>query len=283
MPAFTRMQTTDLDSELAAVLRCVRSAPGRISVLSAADPGKRGRSALRIDLEDGTTVKVRRLESAEAAMGLVRAREALDATYSRVLGWSGAAIVEEWIAGTPLDELGADGSHTAAAGLVLGRLHAARGHGEESAATTPFCEAALADLQSCVSEGVLDPDEHQGLVALVHASDPGRTALTLTHRDFCAENILVEESGTLRVVDNEWFAVGPPGFDLGRTRARWPMSADSWARFLAAYRTVSAIDDLSLRFWSVAAAAWTLRLRLGREPASFEQPLCLLRSLERGL
>ena len=80
------------------------------------------------------------------------------------------------------------------------------------------------------------------------------------------------------MIDNEWLAVAPPGLDLGRTRSRWPMSADRWAAFVTAYRAVRAIDDDALRFWSIVAAAWSVHLRRGGQQDAVELPLELLRA-----
>lgn len=56
------------------------------------------------------------------------------------------------------------------------------------------------------------------------------------------------------------------------------MSGDGWSAFVAGYRAVRPIDEETLLFWSVAVAAWSIRLRLGWGPAAVAVPLEVLRT-----
>ena len=47
--------------------------------------------------------------------------------------------------------------------------------------------------------------------------------------------MVVDGLGALWVIDNEWFVLGPAGFDLGRTLNRWWMTAAEREAFLDAY------------------------------------------------
>lgn len=268
-----------VDLELTAVLGQLGWKPGEVTVLSPASPRKFWRYTLRVDLDGGAVVKVRHLESAEAAGRLVRIRESLDRSFSAVLGWEGQTLVEEWIEGVPLDKLPADENHLDEAATLLGRLHRKPADLPADLPEAAPLDQAVGDLEKCRAAGLIPGDDVDRLADLLRRFDPGRTEQTLTHRDFCAENIIVDSSGALRVVDNEWIAYGPPGFELGRTRSRWRMSPDGWARFVAAYGAVRPIDDDALTFWSIAGAAWSIRLRIGCDPTTIEVPLGLLRTL----
>jgi aminoglycoside phosphotransferase (APT) family kinase protein len=267
-----------LDDELVAALARLGREADAVTVLTPATARKFDRLTLRVDLRGGAAVKARRLESAATVRELVRLRQPLGSAYTAVLEYEGRTLVEEWIEGVPLEDLRADEQRLEEAGALLGRLHGLPSGTTGELETGAFLAAAVNDLGECRSDGVLTEDEVHRLSEMVHRLDPGSTPQALIHRDFCAENIVIDSDGALRVIDNEWVAVGPPGLDLGRTRSRWPMSGDGWTAFVAGYRAVRPIDEETLLFWSVAVAAWSIRLRLGWGPAAVAVPLEVLRT-----
>ena len=99
--------------------------PRRIVEISPVRRGKRGRRAYRVELEDGTSVKVRCLESPNAAQELVALRAGLEARFAPVIGRHGCVLVEMWIEGVVLTAAEAE-CHLEEAGSLLGRLHATK-------------------------------------------------------------------------------------------------------------------------------------------------------------
>jgi len=251
--------------------------PRRIDELSPPGPIKRGRSAHRIELEDGRTVKARRLESAEAARRLHELCGRLEPAFAPVIGAVGPVLLEEWVAGVPLAEPDA---WIEAAAALLGRLHATPiAATPQTVATVRWRDDGARDLAHLEAAGMLAPADRRRLEAILHEADPGRARLVLAHRDFCAENMIVDPAGALRVIDNEWLSPQPAGIDLGRTACRWPMSAGAWQRFLAAYRASAPADLGPLAFWEVSALAWTARVRLRLGPESAATALARLREV----
>lgn len=237
----------------------------RIEELTPPGPIKRGRSTVRIELDGGRTIKARVLESAEAARRLHERRAALGPAFPPSLGSVGRVLLEEWITGVPLAE---PESWVEPAARVLARLHATPlPEPAPPVATSRWREEAARDLAWLVEAGTLAPGEQERLAALLAGSDPGRVSLVLAHRDFCAENMIVDAGGALRVIDNEWLEPQPAGIDLARTRSRWPMPDGAWRRFLGAYRACAPADPGPLAFWEVVTLAWTVRVRLRRGPA----------------
>jgi aminoglycoside phosphotransferase (APT) family kinase protein len=59
--------------------------------------------------------------------------------------------------------------------------------------------------------------------------DPGTTRAVLIHLDFCAENMLIDTCGHLRVIDNELLTIAPAAAALrmceGSPRARRSLRA----------------------------------------------------------
>jgi hypothetical protein len=246
-----------------------------IDALSPPDPAKRGRSTHRVELADGSALKARRLESADAVQRLRALGRQLEPAFSRVIGGAGRVLLEEWIPGEPLAEPEA---WVEAAGALLGRLHATPLEPlVQPADTARWRDEAARDLAHLEQARLLTPADHARLAALLAGSDPGSAPLVLAHRDFCAENLIVDRAGALRVVDNEWLSPQPAGIDLARTAVRWPMAPAAWRRFLAAYRAQAPADPGPLAFWEVATLAWTARVRLRRGPEHAATALARLR------
>jgi thiamine kinase-like enzyme len=77
--------------------------------------------------------------------------------------------------------------------------------------------------------------------------------------------MVVDGTGALRMIDNEWFVVGPAGFDLGRTLNRWWMADDERAAFLAAYEETSGLpEDADL--WALVADLFGARVETVMNP-----------------
>jgi thiamine kinase-like enzyme len=97
------------------------------------------------------------------------------------------------------------------------------------------------------------------------------------HRDFCAENFVVDGDDVLRVIDNEWFCPGPAGFDVGRTRNRWSMTEAETDAFDAGYRDRLG-PIVSEAFWGLAADLFGARVEdiwvLGPERPILERVRC---------
>jgi Ser/Thr protein kinase RdoA (MazF antagonist) len=246
-------------------------------LISPPDVRKLGRCMYRVDLADGGTIKVRRLESADAAHRLLALRAEVETAFAPAIATHGAVLLEAWIAGAPLADRDA-AAHAAEAGALLGRLHARpAADPPATVATGPWRERATTELATLAAAGKLAPATVATLVAALSRADPERASTTIVHQDFCAENMLIDARGRLRVIDNEWFTIGPPGLDLGRTFTRWPMAEETWRRFHAAYCSAMPADPGALTFWTITTAATSACIRLQKSAERLQIPLALLR------
>ena len=271
-----------LDAVRAALIR-ERLAPAGFEVLSPPNPRKRGRATLRVTLAGGNGVKARWLESGEEGARLFAVRADLGSAFAPAIAAHGRVLLESWIEGTSVDGL-ALAAHAEAiaadAGAILGNLHARSVQPAMACASTaPWRSEAERDLATLVDAGKLDVVDATALAARLAASDPTSTPLALIHRDFCGENLVRDERGRLRVIDNEWLMHGPAGFDLGRTFCRWPMPLHAWKRFLASYATAMPLDLQALVFWQITAALFGARIRLGSQRVA--ESLAVVRRLAR--
>jgi hypothetical protein len=252
----------------------------RLEPISRFQGMKHGRYAFFAEAADGTRLKVRHLPSADAARELERLRAGLEPSFSPVLRRTGPVLVEAWIEGRELRGEDAE-RHAHEAGGLLARLHATPLEApDRSASTSRYRETAEADLAQLHEAGDVEAEEAESLRAALRRLDPGSFPAALIHRDFCAENFILDGAGRLRVVDNEWLEVGAAGFDLGRTFHRWPMPREAWQRFLEGYRTVAAIPD-ALDFWMLASTLFGARVFARVSRPELPPLLELLRALRQ--
>ena len=166
-------------------------------------------------------------------------------------------VVEEWIEGDLATAMAPSEARAAEAGAVLGELH--REPIGPPTTSTEWLDPAWSDLGTLRSEGCITADEATAISRVLTADDPGTYVPSRIHRDFCAENLLVDRDGGLRVIDNEWFCPGPAGFDVGRTRNRWQMTGEERAAFDAAYRDAAGpIADEA--YWCLVADLFGARV-----------------------
>ena len=234
-----------------------------ITRLSPAASGRKiGRSTFRVELVNGSSVKVRRFESAEEAARLADIRGRLNPSFAPVMTRCGAMLVEAWIEGEELTSVEA-AARAEDVGALLGQLHATELPVEPSRVTTrERSERADEQLDRLEESGLISAGTCKGLQLELLRTDPGETVQTMVHLDYCPENLVVDSTAGLHVIDNEWIRIGPPGQARGRTISRWPMSDEVWQRFLRGYFTTAPVDPGPLSFWMIVMAAAGAIIRL---------------------
>ena len=260
-----------LPAEVEAAIGAEGMTGAEVELISPLGERKGRRLAYRVRSED-RTVKFRVLDSSEVAEELQRLSSGLDAAFVPVTATHGRVTVEPWIEGAPLD--GDASSEVERAARILGRLHAGTAR-PSPPAESRWLHEANRDTACLVDAGIVDA-ETEASVRLRLAELAGRAAPTcVMHRDFCAENLIVDRDGELRVIDNEWLAVGPPAYDLGRTLHRWPLDEETWSRFLAAYVDVAG-EPGDQELWVLVAALMGARVAHQRAPEQLERALGMI-------
>ena len=207
------------------------------------DPESSERFCYRVELDDGRTIKVRRLRNeARAQHGYETRLRVDDDAFARAFARDGHVLLEEWIDGEP-----ATLDHLEEAAQLLARLHALESGG---VTTTKWRET---------TEASLDELGFGHLQATLGELDPGQTRQGIVHTDYCGENMVIDADGRLRVIDNEGISIDALDYDLARAWYRWPMPEDAWDRFLAAYGAHGPLE-----FWKLVAVVKSATLRTNR-------------------
>ncbi len=175
-----------------------------------------------------------------------------------------------WVHGTPASKITEDVEIAAAAGRVLGRLHALQvGGGDTSQLTGPDQDrwdkavAAAADhhLPWATTMAAVTPCIHD-LADRIELLRQERRPMQIGHRDFDPKNAVVDETGRLFVTD--WDFAGPmlPGVELVTAAQSFARSDEQLRRFALAFREAGGVadpaDDLALSVES-AELDWILR------------------------
>jgi aminoglycoside phosphotransferase (APT) family kinase protein len=233
-------------------------------------------ASFRLELRDGRILKGRRLTGAARAARVVTILGLMDRRYfPRVIAQSGAALLEEWRAGEPLDPLHTDPVLARQCGEILGGVHRA----PPPAVKVPSISRP-ADRLSRLEEqagglerqGALSTASRRRLITLARAHVPSDAAIGVIHGDFCAENLVCDVAGQPHVIDNEALQVGALDFDLARTWYRWPMMDRQATAFLDGYAVhrspASYLSHFSFWILAVLVDASLFHLRTGTGRAS---------------
>ena len=246
------------------------------------------RATFRLEFADGRVLKGRRCQTSSQAAQLERLGRLLDPRYfPRVLARHGPALLTEWVAGRPLMPSDLTAARLRACGAILAEVHRTPiAHHERAAASSSILSwrrnlmDGLATLTRC---GALRLGEQETVAALAAQSTPLRHTLCLTHGDFCAQNIVLDQLAELHVVDNENLGVQPAEYDLARTWYLWPMTAVERAAFVAGYALEEPLAGFTAHFdfWATVVLVESARFRLRHGTADPGVPIRRLRSLIR--
>jgi hypothetical protein len=241
--------------------------PLRWELASTFAPASTRRPSYRVELRGGGAIKVRCLLDASSAEDNVRVRAAMAApALSPVILRHGRVLVEPWVDGTPLAGGPLPDAHVEAAAAVLAGIHATeeiagrRVRGETT--TRAWLDTTAGWLEYLVARGALTAAAAETLRETQRRTDPGTTSSGVIHGDFCAENMVVDRSGRLVVIDNEDCRVDALDYDLGLVWYRSGAEDASFARFAGAYARTSGRTLPPSRFWMIAALTKGARYRV---------------------
>ena len=219
------------------------------------------RVSFKLSFSDGSVVKGKQTESEKRCERLAALLPGLEiARCSSLLGREGAALLEEWIPGTPLHQLEITADRLSEAGELMARLGRTRLPTDAVPSRFVDPERYVAQIErrlaGLVDAAALTSESARRLLGRARKNRPGRLDVGLIHNDFCPENLIVESGGALHVVDIEDLRVGPLDIDLARTWYRWPMTSSQRQKFSEGYGRYRGVDSFLAHedFWAI----WTL-------------------------
>lgn len=254
-----------LDEVHAALIHAGMRAVAVTNVTSVHFPTYR-RATFRVDLDSGETVKARCFADEQAARRQFELRGRLPAEFVPSLAVHARVLLERWITGRNVGTRPTADVVTTAA-RVLASLHATAAAGTHvmyDARLSHWRERTVAGLRSLREAGLLTATQTDEL-AQAAGTEPSRSDVAVVgHFDFCGENMIIDDSDRLHVVDNERVGLGPLGFDLARVWYRWDLPDTSWTRFGHAYAASSARPEpfAHFDFWRIAVLVQSACIRL---------------------
>ena len=267
-----------LEAEVRETLALCGFRPRALTLVSTFGERKGMRYAYRVDTEDGRIVKARHFGTPAEAQRVHELRLGLEDSFAPVIGCFGAVLIEAWLDGAMLEASETD-TWAQTAGALLGRLHARPLAPDVPTEkdTARWNELAATNLDLLQWEKILSTAECDAVRTALRRCDPGRARAALLHGDFCAENMLMDRGGRLRIIDMELVKIGPIGFDLAWTWHRWPMSPPAWSRFMAGYRSAAPAAPEAQAYWRIIAGVILARIFFQRMPSRLETQLTQLR------
>lgn len=293
-----------LGADLAALVTTVGARLVRTTLITGLPSATLRRATFRLEFADGRVLKGRWFDTpADAERVEILTRALGLRSLPRVWARQGAALLEDWIGGVPLDSVVPSLPRFRQAGALLGAIHGAAtppsapGTLPSAVEAPPSVEARRAATVRGIDgltrlQLVPGPAAHR-LQTLVDAHAPGdrdadRLERGIVHRDFCAENIILAPDGQLWVVDNGTLTIDAYDFDLGRTWYRWPMTREQWRVFAHGYRRHRDTERFVAHFpfWAIAVLVEAALFRhQAAAPGALEPVRCLdalLGALDRG-
>jgi len=243
------------------------------------------RAAWQLRFADGRVLKGVRFNSDAVADRVECLLEPLgDRHFPRIVARRGPAMLLQWIEGAALNPRRCRAGILRRCGFLQGWIHvqAAAGVAVPAVGSEPDWGARLESAaETLVKSGMLARPELEEVVGQARMHLPRTAARGITHGDFCAENLIVQQSDGLYVIDSETLQLDALDYDLARTWYRWPMRADQWAVYGEGYCEHRGLVDFKAHFpyWSVLvlleAAVWHLTKGTGAASIPLRRLLAL--------
>jgi aminoglycoside phosphotransferase (APT) family kinase protein len=248
------------------------------------------RASFRLTLADGQILKGRRLNTPADVVRVARLSSLLDPRhFPPILAHRGSALLTPWISGQPAASGACPPTRLRMCGHLQAAIHRIQIPPEVAASVEPALDWTvrldrwLGDL---VAGGALDTRAAREIHHLVDLSAPATVvSIGLCHTDFCADNIIVGETGRISVIDNEGISLDAPEFDLARTWYRWPMTPAQARAYADGYGPHDRSFSFAAHFlhWAFLAVLDSAAYRVRVHATSAKVPLDRLADLRRTL
>jgi hypothetical protein len=257
----------------------------RCTEITALPSPVRKRGSFLLEFADGTKLKGRRLKSAEHARKVECLQGESGPGYAKILARRGDAQLQEWVNGVPLASIASISTSTMTrCGQMLGTLHRADFRHLVDAPLPRVMDLwdKLESNADILCQGrQLDAALARGALDLADAHRPKTMTVGIIHKDFSAENIVLDTVDAPICVDNANLALGPCDFDLARTWYLWPMTRADRACFVQGYKEHRSLDTFQehFSFWAVCALIGSASTRFRSRTHRVQEPIQRLATL----
>jgi aminoglycoside phosphotransferase (APT) family kinase protein len=265
--------------DLAGLVRQLHSPLSEVTLLTTLPSPVSGRASLRLRLEDGRTLKAIVFETeSEAKRAAMLLRFADRHHFPEMLGRRGRAMMFKWVDGRPVVPADCGLERLGELGRIHAKLHSTPLPGKIKHHAMPaenWNERLDRYFHEFARFEVLAAGEQRLAARLALNHSPKDIPVGLVHKDFCAENMVIDPSGHIWVIDIETFSVDSPDYDLARTWHRWPMKSEQSEAYLDGYRCLRStveFQEYSL-YWKIAVLVESALFRLQRQTSGWEVPI----------
>ena len=226
------------------------------------------RACFKLHFSGGKTLKGRRVKSIDRCNTVASLSSLLSKDhFSQVISHHGAALIEEWIPGPSLQQQDIDNEICFSAGAILGAMAATPGpfptNTSDDYSVKCLINRLNKHLNYLTNSKVLGSSDARQLFETAKKYQPMTAEINLVHADFCAENIIISESGSLHIIDNESIRLGAPDSSLARCLCRWPMTTAQREALYNGYRQHRDLEYFLAheRFWAIWAITLSVYVR----------------------
>jgi aminoglycoside phosphotransferase len=255
-----------------------------IKSLARLDAPNHPAASFRIKLRNGNLLKARltwnatRAERVHYFLNIVQ-----DLGFPLVYARYGSALLLEWVSGKVLNELENERNIKAIAEFQ-GRLHSFKALPDcpfpQSTDLTTFALKIDKGIAKLSEAGLLSQREVNKITYLTQKYRPLQAEIGIIHTDICPQNVVLDETGRLRSIDNESLQIGWQDLDLARTWYRYPLDSETGCYFLECYRHFRNPDSFirHSHFWFLGVVLDSVVYRLGSPTNLWEIPLIRLKN-----
>ncbi len=279
---------SQLGGDLVSLIRDVDAPLVEVTVLSGRGYPGYEPSAFRLRFADGRVLKGRRFARAPQAKEVEDIlRQLCGHGLPAVVARAGAALLTEWIDGQGLNAATWTAEVLRQCGALQGSLHSVPVSAAHRRTPSRVIGRWHSNLQRQLTQlaaaGALEPGEAHTSFAIAARCAPSSCTVGYIHGDFCPENLVLQPSGEVGVVDNETLSIDAHDYDLGRTWYRWPIQVAQREAYLEGYNCYrSAAGFLQhFPFWAIAGVVAGAVFRLEKHASASSVPINRLRALVR--
>lgn len=247
------------------------------------------RKSYSIEFTNGVILKGRVFESEYDAFKVSNLWKYLSIEhFPKLISSKSNVLLLEWIGGETLCDLNYDLPLDVyrLCGDIQGRVHITKADKEDIHSCSKYTELKVSDavertikdIKELFKYGIIDQQKMEILTNYLENHAPENLQIGLILGDFCPENIVINDSGNIYIIDNEKLSIDSYNYDLARTYYRWPMSKDQLRAYIEGYEEHRSYESFRkyCSFWIIKVIVKSVLFRLKCGSILYKEPLSKL-------